>query len=83
MTKCKHSKWWRIGTLPAAKYPLPLKDLPSEYRDEILAGTLIIPQTANYRSFTITIPKRIIMHCPKCDTRKLVVEDKSLYKKAA
>ena len=81
--KCQHPKWWRIGTLPEARYPLPLKEIPSEYRDEIIAGTLTIPGGSNFRPFIHVIPPRVIMHCPKCDTRKLVVENKSPRKKAA
>jgi len=71
-TKCTHAKRWPIGALPEFKIPRPLSEVPSEYRDQITAGELIIPQTVNYRPFTTTIPPRVIMHCPKCGGRKLV-----------
>jgi len=71
---CTHPKRWPIGALPELKIPRPLSEVPSEYRNMIEAGELIIPQTSNYRPFTTTLPRRTIMHCPKCGNRLLVPE---------
>lgn len=71
-TNCRHSKQWPIGEIPEASFPLAIDELPSEYRDDILAGVLKIPQGDNYRAHVEVIPRRTIMHCSSCGYFSLV-----------